>query len=130
MKFRHFAITLLTLSASAAFAQSAAQDIYQDARQVRQEQREVQKDKVDLHKDRKELAKDRAERNRDARLEHRAVEKGNLTAARKLDAKRKAEQKEIHGDKKEIHADKAKLAADRGERNAAVKDLRQDAAAK
>ena len=131
MKFSHFVVTgLVALCASSAFAQTPAQDVRQDAKAVRQEQKEVHKDKVDLRKDRKELAKDRAQRNRDAKLEQRAVEKGNLPAAQKLDAKRKAEQKEIRADKKDVRADKTQLAKDRVERNAAAKDLRQDAAAK
>jgi len=105
----------------------ALERVEQDNRDIHRDNRDIRRDRVDLKSDAAKLKEERVERNTDLRKEERAIERGNLKAAEKYDARRRQEQKEINGIKKDIRTDRADLSKDKTDRRHDIAKRNKDA---
>lgn len=121
---------LMSMIATAAFAQAPAQQVQQDNAQIRQDSKAIRQDtreikrdnaviavkKTEVAADKQALKTDRQERNALARAEQADVKKGDLAGAQQLDQSRRAEQHAVNADKRELKHDEhviAKRSADK-----------------
>jgi hypothetical protein len=124
------AAALTLVAGSTAFAQSEGQKlarVEKDNRDIRHDTRDIKHDKFDIRRDKTKLEDERAERNADLKKELRAVERGNLKAAEKWDARRRHEQQDVNAMRKDFHKDKVDLAKDKMDRRQDIAKRDRDA---
>ncbi len=99
-----------------------AGQVRQQNAEIRKDNRDIRSDVRDIRRDTKDIHQDRRERNALQRAEDRAVQRGDVKDAKKLEVARAHEQHQINKDKRDLKHDKADLRKDRKEKRKDVKE--------